>query len=298
MLQWPRMHTTPKSALRLALFTTGAFFFVELAGGLLTHSLSLVADSFHMLLDSMALVLSFLALLWAERPRNEVQTYGFKRAEILAAFFNALLLMGLSLFLIARAAARFAAPVEVSEGPMLAVAVAGFAVNLFNLWLLHRGQGASLNIRSAYLHVLSDSLGSVAVVVSALLIRWTGQSFYDSLGSIVISVLILVSAARLFLKTLGVLMEASPSHISTAEVKASLEGLPGVREVHDLHVWSLTPGAELLTAHLAVGDLEGSQALLARAHGLLRDRFGIEHATLQIETDYHRECYRANGTCA
>ena len=292
------MRTTPKGALRLALWTTLTLFLVELAGGVVTHSLSLVADSFHMLLDALALGLSLLALLFAERPSNAVQTYGFKRAEILAAFFNAMVLMGLSIFLILKAIGRFAAPVPIREGPMLAVAAAGFAVNLFNLWLLHRDRGASLNIRSAYLHVLSDSLGSVAVMVSAALILVTGNTVYDAAGSLLISALILVSAARLFIKTLGVLMEASPSHISTAEVRACLAALSGVKEVHDLHVWSLTSGYELLTAHLAVSDLEGSQATLARAHVVLRERFGIRHATLQIETEYHRECHHADGSCA
>jgi cobalt-zinc-cadmium efflux system protein len=206
--------------------------------------------------------------------------------------------MGLSLVLILKAFARLAAPAEVREGPMLAVAAAGFAVNLFNLWLLHRGQGASLNLRSAYLHVLSDSLGSVAVIVAGILIVLTGRTWYDAAGSLLIAGLILFSAARLFIKTLGVLMEATPAHISTGEVKASLGGLAGVREVHDLHIWSLTSGYELLTAHLAVGDLREGQEILERAHRLLLERFGIAHATLQIETDCRREGGHGHGTCA
>lgn len=292
------MRSTPKGALRLALTTTLALFLAELAGGLLTNSLSLVADSFHMLLDALALGLSLLAVVFAERPSNEVQTYGFKRAEILAAFFNAMALMALSIVLILKAFGRLAEPVEVREGPMLAVAAAGFAVNLFNLWLLHRGRGASLNIRSAYLHVLSDSLGSVAVMVAGVLILLTGKTWYDAAGSLLIAGLILVSSSRLFIKTLGVLMEASPSHLSTAEVKAGLGSLAGVRDVHDLHIWSLTSGFELLTAHLVVKDLEAGQEVLERAHRLLEERFAIRHATLQIETDCRREGGHAHGFCA
>jgi cobalt-zinc-cadmium efflux system protein len=291
------MHMAPKSALRLALATTFAFFAAELAGGLWTRSLGLVSDSLHMLLDSTALGLSLLALTWAERPANPVQTYGFKRAEVLAAFFNAMLLMGLSAVLIVRALGRLAEPVAVRATPMLWIAAAGFAVNLFNLWLLHRGQAASLNIRSAYLHVLSDCLGSLAVVTAALLIRATGLTLFDSLASLLISGLILASAVRLFIKTLGVLMEASPSHLSTAEVKDSLSALPGVTGVHDLHVWTLTSGFDLLTAHLTVDDPSRGPDLLTRARAVLRERFGIDHATLQIEPESHREACRANGAC-
>jgi cobalt-zinc-cadmium efflux system protein len=292
------MAAAPKSSLRLALFTTLALFAAELAGGLFTRSLSLVADSFHMLLDAMALALSFLAMVMAERPSNERQTYGFKRAEILAAFFNAMFLMGLSLVLILKAAGRLAEPVPVREGPMLAIAGVGFAVNLFNLWLLHRDQGASLNVRSAYLHILSDSLGSVVVIAAGVLMALTGRTWYDAAGSLLIAGLILFSATRLFLQTLGILMEASPSHISTAEVRVALGGIPGVRDVHDLHVWTLTSGYELLTAHLEVEAIEGSQSVLTRAHALLHERFGIAHATLQVETDHRKECGRAHGTCA
>jgi cobalt-zinc-cadmium efflux system protein len=292
------MPASAKRSLRLALGVTLGFFLVELGGGLYTNSLSLMADAFHMLLDSMALLISFAAVVIAERPSNPVQTYGYRRAEILAAFFNAMILLGLSSFLIFKASARLTAPAPVRELPMLIIAASGLGVNLANLFLLRRAQKESLNVRSAYLHVLGDSLGSLVVIVAAVLIAGTGNTIYDALGSLAISGLILVSAMRLFLKTLAVLMEASPSHLSTAEIQDSFLALPGVRGVHDLHVWTLTSGFEVLSAHLTVTDLASSQEILSGAQEMLRQRYGITHPTIQIETDFHPECLHGHGTCA
>jgi cobalt-zinc-cadmium efflux system protein len=292
------MQRTAQASLRLALAATFGFFLVELLGGLYTNSLSLLADAFHMLLDAMALFISFLAVQLAERPSTPVRTYGYKRAEILAAFFNAMLLMGLSIALILKAANRFSSPAPVREVPMLVIAVAGLGINLFNVWLLRRSQKVSLNVRSAYLHVLSDSLGSVVVIGAAVLIGVTGKSFYDAVGSLAISALILISSTQLFLKTLSILMEASPAHLSTEEIRASLAGLPGVSGVHDLHVWTLTSSYEILTAHLTLHDLARSQEILSQAQGMLREKFHILHPTLQIETEFRAECAQGNGDCA
>jgi cobalt-zinc-cadmium efflux system protein len=292
------MPRTVQSSLRLALAATFGFFLVELMGGLYTNSLSLLADSFHMLLDAMALLISYLAVRLAERPSTAVQTYGYRRAEILAAFFNAMLLMGLSIALILKAVGRLAAPSPVKEVPMLIIALAGLAVNLFNLRLLHRGQRESLNVRSAYLHVLSDSLGSVVVIIAAVLIEITGWTGYDAAGSLAIAVLILGSATQLFLKTLSVLMEASPAHLSTDEIRSGLEALPGVAGVHDLHVWSLTAGFELLTAHLIVRDADLGPEVLKGAQAMLRSRFNILHPTLQIEAGPAGDCAQGDGNCA
>jgi len=292
------MSGSVKTSLRLALGGTLGFFLIELSGGWYADSLSLVADAFHMLLDAAALGISYTAVLMAERPSNPVQTYGYRRAEILAAFFNALLLLGLSAGLAFKAASRLAHPVPVREVPMLVIAVIGLVVNGVNLSLLHHSQRDSLNVRSAYLHVLSDSLGSLVVIASAVLIRWTGSARWDALGSLAISVLILVSATRLFIKTLSVLMEASPAHLSTDEIKEALLALPGVIGVHDLHVWTLASGYEILTAHVTAADLSTSQEILSRAQELLRLRFKITHPTLQIETDFHPECGQGHGSCS
>jgi len=292
------MSLAARSSLRLALATTFGFFLLELLGGLYTYSLSLLADSFHMLLDAMALLISFLAVRLAERPSTPVQTYGYKRAEILAAFFNAMLLMGLSIALILKAVGRLAAPAHVRELPMLVIAVAGLGVNLFNVWLLHRSQGQSLNVRSAYLHILSDSLGSIVVIAAALLIEFTGRTGYDAAGSLAIAGLILFSATRLFLETLSILMGASPAHLSTSEIKASLERLPGVAGVHDLHVWTLTSSYEILTAHITLQDLSRSQDILSEAQRMLKSKFNILHPTLQLETEFHAECSRGDGNCS
>jgi len=292
------MSGSVKTSLRLAMGSTLGFFLVELGGGLYANSLSLVADAFHMLLDAAALGISYAAVVMAERPSNPVQTYGYRRAEILAAFFNALLLLGLSAVLAFKAASRLAHPVPVRDVPMLVIAVIGLAVNGVNLSLLHHSQRESLNVRSAYLHVLSDSLGSLVVIVSAVLIRWTGSTRYDALGSLIISILILVSATRLFLKTLSVLMEASPAHLSTDEIREALLSLPGVHDVHDLHVWTLGSGYEILTAHLTAADLSTCQEILSRGQELLRRRFNIAHPTLQIETDFRPECGQGHGSCS
>ncbi len=262
-----------------------AYMGVEVVGGLWTNSLALLSDAGHMLSDAAALALSLAALWIARRPPTPERTYGYHRAEILAALINGAALGAIAILIFIEAWDRFNAPPTVRGGPMLAIAAGGLAVNLVALALLSADRAHSLNVRGAWLHVLGDALGSVGAMVSGLLIWGFGWYWADPVASVAIGVLILVSSWRLLQETLGILMEGSPAHLDVSAIRQALASAPGVRDVHDLHVWTITSGMDSLSCHV-VADADACPSdLLAHLRRTLHDRFGLDHVTIQIETE-------------
>jgi len=275
--------------LTLALVLAASYMLAEVAGGLWTGSLALLADAGHMLSDVFALSLSVFAFRLARRPATPQQTYGHHRTEILAALVNGLLLAGVAVYILSEAVARIEAPREVLGGPMLAIAAGGLLVNLSALWILSRGRRHNLNVRGAWLHVMSDALGSVAAIVAGGLIWALGWSWADPAASLAIALLIIYSAWTLLREVVAVLMEWAPSHIDVLEVERSIAALPRVRSVHDLHIWTISSGRIALSGHVVSEEPNDHAKLLQEVSDLLYQRFDISHATIQIETpDFDR----------
>ncbi len=278
--------------LRIALVLTSVFFLAEVAGGVLSNSLALLADAGHMLTDVAALALSLFVAWFSRRPETDRRTYGYLRWEILAAFINGAALLLLSAWILFEAVLRIRAPEPVSTGLMLIVAVLGLLVNVAAAWTLHPSQGGSMNIRGAYLHVLSDLLGSVGTVAAALVIRYTGWLTADPVVSVFVTLLIVRAAWRLVRESVDVLLESTPAHISLSAVRAQLEAIPGIESVHDLHVWTVTSNHIAMSAHAIVREPERQQHVLEHALDAMR-LFGINHVTIQLEKQemYEREMH-------
>jgi len=271
--------------LAIALAITAAFLVAEIIGGLVTGSLALLADAGHMATDVAALALSLLAVWLAGRPATPRRSFGFHRAEVLAALVNAATLVAASIYIFWEAFRRLGAPPEVDSLPMLVVAVAGLAANAASAWVLMRGGGHahSLNTRGAFLHVVGDMLGSVGAIAAALVMLATGWYLADPLLSVGIGLLILRGAWRLLKESVDVLLEATPAHLNPDAVCEALREVPGVLGVHDLHIWTVTSGIVALSGHLEITGQRDWHGVLEESTGLLRERFGIAHATLQPE---------------
>ncbi len=271
--------------LAIALIITAAFMVAEIIGGLLTNSLALLADAGHMATDVAALGLSLFAIWLAKRPATPERSFGFYRAEVLAALINAATLVAISIYIFWEAFQRIGEPPEVDSGPMLAVAVAGLAANTASAWVLSRGGGHqhNLNTRGAFLHVIGDMLGSVGAIVAAMVMLATGWYLADPILSAVIGLLVLWSAWRLLRESVEVLLESTPNDIDPVEVVSAMNGVPGVSGVHDVHIWTVTSGFVAMSGHIEVPDLEQWPRMLGELTGLLRGEFGIAHVTLQPE---------------
>ncbi len=282
----PRALTDPGTLrrLRFVFVLTAGFMVVEAVGGWVSGSLALLADAGHMLVDTGALGLSLLAARIARRPADEANTYGYHRWEILAAFVNGTVLVGIAAWVVIEAIARVREPTPIRAGLFLAVAAAGLLANLWALALLHDRRHGSLNTRGAYLHILGDALGSVGALSAALVILLTGWTLADPLISIALSLLILVGAWRLVTESTDVLLEAVPRHISMAEVQRRMLAVDGVRTVHDLHVWTVTSGMVAMSGHVIVPDLDTHPGVLDRVRAAMND-LGIAHVTIQLEVD-------------
>ena len=281
----PTAAARSRDRLVTALGLTAAFFVVEVLGALWTGSLALLADAGHMLTDVGGTALALFAIWIAGRPPTPAKTYGYYRAEILAALVNALVLLVVAGAILVEAYRRLWAPPEVLGGPMLAIAVVGLAVNLGCAWLLHAHAAMSLNVRGAYLHALSDALSSVGVVVAALVVVATGWTVADPLASLAIALIIVPRTWGLLRQAVNVLLEGTPTHLDLGEIEAAILRVPGVRRVHDLHVWTLTSGREAMSAHVIVTDVGESDRLLRQLHEVLHARFGIDHTTIQLEME-------------
>lgn len=268
-----------------ALGLTGGFMLIEVIGALWTGSLALLADAGHMLTDVGGLGMSLLAVWFAQKPPTTMNTYGYLRTEILAALANGVVLFLVAGLILFEAFRRAWAPPQILSGPMLIIAVLGLGVNLLSMGLLHHGAGESLNIRGAYMEVLGDALGSVGVIVAAVIIQTTGLYLADPLVSAAIGAFILPRTWALMRQALHILMEGVPPHLDIRQIEAAMTTAPGVRAVHDLHVWTLTSGKDAMSSHVVVDDLAAGGRILRDLHMLLHERFGIEHTTIQLESE-------------
>jgi cobalt-zinc-cadmium efflux system protein len=255
----------------------------ELVGGLVGGSLALLADAGHMLADAGSLGLALGALWLASRPPTARMSFGFRRAEILAAAVNGVALVAIAIWIFIEAARRLDDPPEILAGTTLAVALAGLAVNVLGVVILLRSGGRSLNMRAALLHVVADLLGSVGVVAAAVIVLATGWLYADPLVGILIGALVLASSWRVLRESLGVLLEATPEGIDAEAVGRRMAAMPGVAEVHDLHIWTITSGFPALSAHVLVPEGEDCHARRRELSAMLRREFGIGHTTLQVE---------------
>ncbi len=284
-----RDHARELGAVRSSLAVTALLCVAELVGGYLTNSLALVSDAAHVFTDLAALGLTLFAIRICDRPASQTKTFGYYRAEILAALVNGMVLWVVVVFLVTEAWRRFQAPPPVAGRGLLAFALAGLVVNALVARRLRAHSATSLNLRGAYLHVLSDLLGSVGAAAAGLIIVLTGWTAADAVASGLIAALILVSSWALVREAVDVLMEAVPAHIDLDALRASLERVPGTDEVHDLHVWSLTTGRYALSAHAVVAvDHDADDAILAAMAEVCARDFRIEHVTIQIEHESRR----------
>jgi cobalt-zinc-cadmium efflux system protein len=280
-----------RGRLRLALCLTLAVMAAEICGGVLTGSLALFADAGHMATDGAGIAMALVAIHFANRPPTERRTFGLARAEILAAVCNALLLFGVGAVLVYEAVRRLVSPTGVEGGATILFGLVGLAVNALSLALLMRGQRESLNVRAAFLEVSADALGSLAVVVAAVVILVTGFLRADPIATLLIALLIVPRTWSLLREALDVLLEAAPKDVDLAEVRAHVLALPGVQDLHDLHAWTITSGLPVLSAHVVVEEraLEerGHEALLHDLQGCLGDHFDVAHCTFQLEPAGH-----------
>jgi cobalt-zinc-cadmium efflux system protein len=276
----------------------GGLFVVEAAAGFWTNSLALLSDAGHVLTDVLGLGMALAAIQLAtrhersrsSRSRPSAHTFGLYRLEILAAFVNALLLFGVALWVLVEAARRLSDDSEVHTGGMLVVAVVGLAVNLVALALLQQGSGESLNVEGAYLEVLADTIGSVGVIVAAVLLRVFGWEWVDPVFAAIIGVWILPRTWRLGGQAVRILLQAAPPGVDLHQLEQELRALPGVIDVHDLHVWTLTSEMDAASAHLMAGEGADHHRILDEARTLLSDRHQIAHATFQVEPETHTGC--------
>ena len=266
----------------IVLLMTGTFMVIEVVGGLLTGSLALLADAGHMLTDVAALGLSAFAMWMAGRPSTPEKSYGYHRAEILAAVTNAVVLLLLAVWILYEAYRRAFEPPHVHGVPMLLIGLVGLAVNVASMKLLVDESASSLNVRSAYLEVLSDAISSFGVILGGGIIWMTSWVLIDPLLSAGISIFIVWRTWGLLSQAVHVLMEGVPTHLNAKEVGQAMVGVPGVKGIHDLHIWTITSGLDALSSHVVVSVGEDRDEVLERLQSLLRDRFGIDHVTLQI----------------
>ncbi len=276
-------HDHNQQRLKFALVLTGSYCLVEFVGGVLTHSLALLSDAGHMLSDVSAMGLSLFAAYIATLPVTSQKTFGYYRAEILAALLNGLALWLVAGVIFREAYYRFFSPAEIHGQGMIIVASIGLGVNLVTAWMLHDSHEGNLNMHGVFLHVLSDALGSVGAIVAGVLLLTTGWSWADPVTSVVIGVLILFSSFDIVRESIDILMQATPRHLDLGDIQTTLEAVPGVTRVHDLHVWTLTSGLFTLTAHVVVNGVSDHHALLDAIEQTLQQAFGIDHTTIQLE---------------
>ncbi|MFT8872421.1 MAG: cation diffusion facilitator family transporter [Sporolactobacillus sp.] len=280
-----------RGALQLSFFLITAFMIVEFIGGLMTGSLTLLGDSGHMLSDSVSLGLSFAAVVvGAKIQANSSKTFGYRRFEILAALFNGVLLLLISVAVVVGALLRFGHPAHVAGNDMLVIATVGLVVNVTVALILMRGEHKeNLNIRSALLHVIGDLLGSIGAIVAALLITWFGFEWADPMASIIVSLMIMHSGWQVTGESISILMEARPRDIDLEEIRSELLALPGVAALHDLHIWTITSGFFSISCHIIVNEGADRDQLLTKAEALLNAHH-LGHATIQMEGVHFTGC--------
>lgn len=274
-----------KKALMIALLLTTGIMFIEFFGGLFTNSLALLSDSGHMLSDSSSLLLSLVAIWFASKPASAHKSFGFFRFEILAALFNGVTLFVIAGFIVWEAYGRFLEPPTVASGSMMLIASIGLLANLISAWsLMQKGDVKNnVNLRSAYLHIMGDALGSIGAIVAGIFMLVFDWYIADPIISVFVAFLILKSAWEVINHSVHILMEGTPLTIDQLEVKNILEKIDGVIDVHDLHIWTITSGLDSLSCHILIADDKNSQEILQEVINTIRDQFKIEHTTIQIE---------------
>jgi len=270
-------------SLWMVLALTTAFMAAEVAGGILTSSLALISDAAHMFTDAAALAIALAAIKIGKRAADHKRTFGYYRFEILAAAFNAMVLFVVAGYILYEAYQRFRHPPEIQSAGMLVIALIGLAVNFAGMRMLQRGADASLNVKGAYLEVWSDMLGSLGVILAAVVIYFTQWAWVDALVAVGIGLWVLPRTWKLLRESLNILLEGVPLDVELDKIEQALLAVPGVREIHDLHVWALTSGKNSLTAHLVLDAGGDEQSVLGAATEMLAARFSIHHITLQIE---------------
>ena len=276
-------HADNKKRLALVLGLVVLYMIAEVIGGILTNSLALLADAGHMLSDAAALALSLFALWIAQRPAKPRYTYGYYRTEILAALVNGATLVAIAIYIFIEAFERLGEPLEVQGALMFGIACGGLVINLLGLWILNAGKHENLNMHGAWLHVLTDALGSIGAIGAGAVIWAFNWTWADPVASAIIGVFVIYSAWNLLKEATSVLLEGAPGNIDVDAVHSALQTLPKVERVHDLHIWTISSGLVALSAHLIIQDGSDTQTVLNQANKLLHTDFAIDHATLQVE---------------
>ncbi|ABF54290.1 cation diffusion facilitator family transporter [Sphingopyxis alaskensis] len=293
----PPAHDHGKNAnsrrLLLALILTGTFLVAEVVGSFVFNSLALLSDAGHMLTDVAALIIALMAIRIGARPADDQRTFGYRRFEILAAAFNALMLFAVAIYVLVEALNRFRDPEPVQSTGMLVVAVAGLAINLISMRLLSSGKEQSLNLKGAYLEVWADMLGSIGVIAGAIAIRFTGATWIDPVVAVGIGLWVLPRTWILLRDTANVLLEGVPRGMSLDEVRRAISEVSGVQSAHDLHVWSITTGNVSCSVHIVVEDIAQAEPTRTRVAQMLAQAFQIGHATIQTES---KQCAEARST--
>lgn len=281
-----------RRALLLVFLLTLTYLVVQIIGGILTNSLALLADAVHMLTDAGGIGLALFAAWITQRPASASKTYGYYRVEILAALINAVALFGSAVFILVEAYRRLQEPPEVISGVMFVIALVGLAINLIGIRILHSHGQESLNLQGALLEVISDALGSLGVILAAAIMWLTGWYYADPIASVLVSLFIFPRTWGLLRKAVNILLESTPAHINIAAVQERIEAVSGVAGVHDLHAWTITSGIDALSAHVVLNAQTGAQdaqLILEAIRQLLKEEFGIDHTTIQIEHRSLRE---------
>lgn len=282
--------------MRLVLALTGCYMIVQVVAGLYTGSLALLADAGHLLTDIGSIMLALLAFWFSSRPSTAGKTYGYYRSEILAGLINGVLLVGISLFILYEAWKRLNNPPEVMSGPMLAVAIVGLVVNFFSAKLLHQDAGHSLNVKAAYLEVMSDLLATIGVILAAVIMLVTKWYMADPLISGLIGLMILPRTWGLLSECTNILMEGAPGHVDLEALRSAMLKVPGVVDVHDIHVWTITSGLDAMSGHVTIDKDSPPDAVLSHITDIAQDEFGLHHTTIQVE---QIECKgQSNGACS
>ena len=278
-------HTNGKTNLKRALYITGAWFLIEAFGGFYVNSLALLADAAHMLTDLAALLLSLFALKISSRPATPEKTYGYLRAEILAALANGILLILIAIYIFYESYQRLSAPPQVKSLPMLIIAATGLAANLVTAKLLFGSRHENLNLRGAFLHVLGDTLGSIGAILAGILMLARHWYLADPIVSAVVGSLVLISAWKLVSESVDVLLEGVPQHLDIAIILEELQEMPGTASVHDLHIWSIASNTTAMSCHIVLHPDVDAGPALSEASRIMREKYGIEHTTIQIENE-------------
>ncbi len=273
--------------LLLILAFTATLTLLEIVGGFISNSLALLSDAGHMLTDSLAVFLSYLAIHWSRRPANHRKTFGYHRAEILVALANGVALVAIAGYIFYEAALRFFHPQEIKTGILLAIAAIGLAGNLFGLFILKGESHENLNVRSAFFHILADTLSSVGVIVGGVIIWFTGWYLVDSLIGVLIGGIVLRGAIDLVMESGEILLEATPRDVDLAQLRQEVQKISGVEDLHDIHIWTIGSGMRALSAHVLTDNISTreSQEIACRIRAVLGDQFNITHTTLEMECE-------------